>query len=535
MRGVRGYARWWDAAIGSLLLLTVLTRLPFRSHVPINWDAVQYILSLQRFDIAAHQPHPPGNPLYVVLGRGAHVLLPDPNQALIALSILASVVVVWGTARLGARLADRRVGLWAAGLVAVNPLLWFYGETALPYAPEAAAGTLLALAAWHARVRPSRSAAVWLGLAAALAGGLRPTVLPLLGLVWLFGLGAMSWRRRALAAGVTALGCLAWAVPLIVLSGGPLAYWTQLRRLTQAAVEPTSLLSGPSLRWLGNLGSVGAAAVVMLHLFAVVVVVALVRQRGGLCWWPLSLRAQVLWAWLVPPLLMFTLVHFGQWGYLLLVLPPATILGLLALARAGMLAGRAGAARLGAAALAGALIFLATPPLGPAGVQFAPTRSDLVAHDAAWATVVRLVAVLPPSETLVLTSADGRESYRIASYLLPGYEVWGVGRDWSGNWGSLYEAVDGHADYALDPLRYAHGLVRVANVKYIVVLDKSLVARVPDPTAWERLELPNGAPLLVRSMAPVPAYLSFADREIRILTGSALRAPVNADAEGRQQ
>lgn len=516
-------ARWWEATIASLLLLTALTRLPFRSEVPINWDAVQYLLALERFDIALHRPHPPGNPLYVLLGRGANALIPDPNQALIALSIIASLVVVWGTAAIGERLASRRVGAWAALLVAVNPLLWFYGETALSYAPEAAAGVLVALAAWRAYTRPDRWSALWLGLTTAFTGGLRPTALPLLGLVWLFGVWTMRWRVRALAAGVTAAGCLAWAVPLVVVSGGPVEYWTQLRLLTRIAVEPTSLASGPSMRWLGNLWSVVSASAVMLNLFAVVVAVAVVRARPSLR--PLSPRACLLWAWLIPPVLMFTLVHFGQWGYLLLILPPVTILGLLALERAGMLDGRVAAARLVALALAGALAFLLTPPLAMPGHEMQPSRGALAAHNAAWREVTRIVSELPPDRTVVLTSSDGRQSFRIAGYLLPQYSVVGVGRDWHGNWGSLYDAIDGQSDYRLDPTLYAHALVRVTDLEYIVVLDNSLAERVPDAITWFRWDLPDGRPLLVHRSPPGTTYLSFADRKIRVLHENAFRSP----------
>jgi hypothetical protein len=39
---------------------TVATRLPLRGRYLFNWDALQFALGIQRFDLAAHRPHPPG-------------------------------------------------------------------------------------------------------------------------------------------------------------------------------------------------------------------------------------------------------------------------------------------------------------------------------------------------------------------------------------------------------------------------------------------------------------------------------------------
>lgn len=521
-----------------LLLATALSRLPFRSQVPINWDAVQYILALRHFDIAKHQPHPPGNPLYILVGRGAQRVIGDPNQALVAVSIVASVVAVWATALLGARLIGRAAGLWAGLLLAINPLFWFYGEVALSYAPEVAVGALAALAAWHAARHPSWRAALLVGVVFALAGGVRPTVLPLLGLLWLFSLWRLSWQDRAVAVGATTAGCLAWLIPLLALSGGPRAYWTQLHRLTVFSVEPTSVLVyGPTAHWLHNLLGVVAAMLVALNLFGLLVALALVRrhwiQRATLPGeaWRAKLRGIqprtiFLWAWVLPPLAMFTLVHFGQWGYLLLILPPLLLLGLIALERAGSLLSRAGAVRVGSGALACLAIFLLVPELsGEAGGWFQPTRAALSAHDAAWKTTSRIIDALPPQHTLVLTSADSLQSFRLASYLLPRYDVLGVGSDWQGDWGEMYQAEDGRSTYQLNPRLRANELVTAPNVSFVVVLDESLADRIADPVSWTRMTLSDGSPLLLRATVSPTAYVSFVDGQVRVFSGTAEAAP----------
>ena len=52
-----------------LFILTLLYRWPDHATTVFDWDNIQYLLALERFDVLAHQPHPPGNPLYVFAGR----------------------------------------------------------------------------------------------------------------------------------------------------------------------------------------------------------------------------------------------------------------------------------------------------------------------------------------------------------------------------------------------------------------------------------------------------------------------------------
>jgi hypothetical protein len=53
----------WLREVGppaALFVISLLLRLPFISNALVNWDAVQFALATRSFDIARHQPHPPG-------------------------------------------------------------------------------------------------------------------------------------------------------------------------------------------------------------------------------------------------------------------------------------------------------------------------------------------------------------------------------------------------------------------------------------------------------------------------------------------
>src|SRR5262245_7477501 len=69
------------ACASALSLLTVLSRLPYRARIPYNWDAVQFALALNEYDISKHQPHPPGYILYVALGHLVKAWLRDPTAS----------------------------------------------------------------------------------------------------------------------------------------------------------------------------------------------------------------------------------------------------------------------------------------------------------------------------------------------------------------------------------------------------------------------------------------------------------------------
>ena len=80
-----------DLAVAlGLALVTLLSRWPYRARMLYNWDAVQFALALHEFDVAKHQPHPPGYLLYVGLGRLLNASLGDPTLAYVALAMLFS-------------------------------------------------------------------------------------------------------------------------------------------------------------------------------------------------------------------------------------------------------------------------------------------------------------------------------------------------------------------------------------------------------------------------------------------------------------
>ena len=75
------------ATFGAAIALAIVF---FAFHLPYlpasleDLDSINFALGIRRFDVAAHQPHPPGYPVFIALGkvstsvlRAAHVSRPE--------------------------------------------------------------------------------------------------------------------------------------------------------------------------------------------------------------------------------------------------------------------------------------------------------------------------------------------------------------------------------------------------------------------------------------------------------------------------
>ncbi|MGE0393277.1 MAG: hypothetical protein AB7P67_06905, partial [Vicinamibacterales bacterium] len=220
-------------------------------------DSINFALGLRDYDPGRHQPHPPGYPLYIALGRLSlalgRVLSPSTARtvleahALAVWSALGSAVSLVAVARVRvelARVAGAAAGhaaVWTALLLAANALFWLSGSRPLSDMPGL--GLALVAQACILSAVPGPDGAdrgvrrVMTGAAlAGLAIGLRTQTLWLTGPLLLAALavqpavqtGAARWRRWGAGIGAGALACLLWAVPMVVASGGFAAYLTAL-------------------------------------------------------------------------------------------------------------------------------------------------------------------------------------------------------------------------------------------------------------------------------------------------------------------
>ena len=225
--------RMTDRAIAAALaVLVLLARVAFTAQTLWAWDSVLYARALEQgfyvgADLADQRPHPPGYLFYLAVAALIRFITRDSNAALVVVSVIASALTAAAVYLLCRRYADRALAIVIALGAASAPLVWTYGEVAMPYAVLGLLSVVLAASLREARSRPWPAAFIasaGLGLAA----GFRQDLLLLLGPLWLWMLAARSWRERGLCVVALGVAALAWLGPSATLSGGPAAYLATL-------------------------------------------------------------------------------------------------------------------------------------------------------------------------------------------------------------------------------------------------------------------------------------------------------------------
>jgi hypothetical protein len=360
------------------------------------------------------------------------VLGTDANASYVTLSIVASAVAVPMLALLGARLFDRATGLLAGTVLATSALFWGQGEVAYPYAFLAAfstAGAWIALRIADGGPHASRWA-VGGAVVLAIGSGFRSEIAPFLAPLWVWGVLSWPapWRSRLIttASSATAglLTVLAWYVPMVAFSGGWAAYVAAsggyygyfIQATSGAGRQLTGVLE--NLRALVNFTYAGLGPGILVVVFDLGVrfrPTRLVEDR----------TSRVLALWLAPPIAFYLLVHLGNPGYVLTLIPALALItaagtrDLVAdtIAAAGgrvwwglrhLPAGAVTCTMIGGIALANTVLFLAAPGEG--------RRREIASIDAHFDRVLGTIRADFPAGVSLIVAYDRSRQYR---YHLP--------------------------------------------------------------------------------------------------------------------
>ncbi|OGW41053.1 MAG: hypothetical protein A2Y97_13250 [Nitrospirae bacterium RBG_13_39_12] len=310
-----------------LLLLTVLTRVPFMSKFLYHWDSVQFALALKKYDVTVHQPHPPGFFLYVMFGRLINLFIKDPNTTFIFINILFSGLAVVTIYFLGKEIFDKKIGLLSAAIALTSPNMWFHGEVAYTYIADAFFSAIIALLGW--RILRGEHRYIWLSVVAlGIAGGIRQYTAIFLFPLWLYSVKGVPVRKVIFSFGLFFMVCILWFVPMIWMTGGWHAYQEAYRELLLFTVGHASVLDKATLFRIFSsavprftIYGVGAG-VFILGLTAY----SLIRHKK----FHLLDRNKVIFflAWMMPSVLFFIYIglHPSIPGYVLIFLPALFIL-----------------------------------------------------------------------------------------------------------------------------------------------------------------------------------------------------------------
>ena len=261
---------------GQRLLLGVAAAIFFVAHAAAlprtleDLDSINFAMGVESFEVPAHQPHPPGYPVYIALGKlstaALTVIAPSWDRDRRAAVGLAIWGLLAGTAAVFVVAAFwRAVGIdaWTACLAAVvaatMPLFWFTAARPMSDVPGLVAAVIVQAALVRLLTRtpePRRGprTALLAAFAAGLLIGFRTQTMwltgPLLMAVAIRALRMRRGREAGLLAAAAAAGALTWAVPLLVDSGIE-RYAASLFRVGANDFEAIELLAlSPSWRLL---------------------------------------------------------------------------------------------------------------------------------------------------------------------------------------------------------------------------------------------------------------------------------------------
>ncbi len=417
-----------------LLVATVALRLPFASRTLFAWDSANFALALNQYNVAFHQPHPPGYPLYVAIAKLIDSFVFDANASFVIISIAASGLAVAALYLLASRLYDPWTGFVSALLLAVSVGFWGYGEVAYPYSALALFGILMAGLCWM-MWQGHRSVAILSGLVLGISGGIRQDTLLFLGPLWLVSVWGTGLLRFALSSVVLGLSVASWLYPAIQLSGG----WDVFQQASAAQgylVLPSSSALYNGINGIRhNTLLLGHSIDQMFGATALVTVYGLGRFltfRGLVT----DQRLRFLLLWFVPPVLVYTMVHIGEPGYVLSVTPVLCIVTavairdishdarsalLLVASRSRQLRGLSSVAWTSSAIVGVALVMILMAWNANAFLRTAgPGRwSEISSIDSIISRQVEYARQLAPSSTVVLA----KERYRQMQYYLQGYNI----------------------------------------------------------------------------------------------------------------
>jgi hypothetical protein len=401
-----------DVAWAAVLFAAALAlRIPYRGQLAYHWDSAEFAVAIGEYNVGTSQPHAPGYFLYVMVGRLVNSFVGDPHASLVWISVvfgsaLPVIMYLLATAMFG-----RREGLAAAVFGMTSPQTWFHSCVALTYVVDAFLVCLAVLCCWRALRHGCRWAdAIIIGGVLAIIGGIRPQTVPGLSplVAYVFWrAGGRRWAKLAGALGVCAAGTMAWAVPMVRMSGGWAAYAEAFHR-HQILNAPVTFAGGglDALRW--NVYFAGVYCWNGLVLGSVLLAGALlvrVRMSGDRkrSWDAAHAEAlRVLSLWIGPMMLMGTAVALTrQPGYVLSYLPAWLILAAVVVSQLRRLAVFATVTAV--VCVVNVAAFLAWPPAWD-GVFFrlGRTAREIRDHDRQLARMVFAIRnQFDPAETLI--------------------------------------------------------------------------------------------------------------------------------------
>lgn len=229
--------------VSSLYFLT-------RSASLDDFDAINHALAVKKYNLTLHQPHPPGTPVYIFIGKVFAACGLSIKDALQLVSAIGGGAFVGGLYYFVANMYSREIAWWFALILCALPGLWMSSAKAMSDTLCAAFVTI-GFIYLYLSVKCSRKSAtysivcaIFIALAIGVRPAMSPVVFPLFVYLLILHYKTVSIIRLLL---VFFVACSIWFFPMIISqamlednSRGLLNYFYQLREYGRAAADVAS-------------------------------------------------------------------------------------------------------------------------------------------------------------------------------------------------------------------------------------------------------------------------------------------------------
>jgi hypothetical protein len=214
---VRG---WWREALGAVIVL--ISRIFTAPRTPWENDEFLFAEAVRNFDPSRYHPHPPGFPLFVILGKAFNAFVHDPWRALVVFGIVAAPIGFVAIARAFRNwIADPDLAVCGALLYYFSASMLVHGTLALSDGPAMMFLGLALFAISSPHDDAHERNAIFIGIWTSAVVGTRPQLIVPIAPMLIVALMQMRTTRQR-AACVIAFGLVSamWFLPLADAAGG---------------------------------------------------------------------------------------------------------------------------------------------------------------------------------------------------------------------------------------------------------------------------------------------------------------------------
>ena len=182
-------------------------------------DSINLALGVREFNLSLHQPHAPGAPIFVFLGKIIHSIGFSIKDALQLVEACGGGLFVASSFLLTSILYNRTAGYWLAFLLAMTPGVWMTAGKVMSDALSAGVTILAVVFLLKALSENCRRPAyiILFSFTLVMAIGVRPPVAPTLLILLIIALlTRVPIRYKLYAVLVFAIGNLCWLLPTII-------------------------------------------------------------------------------------------------------------------------------------------------------------------------------------------------------------------------------------------------------------------------------------------------------------------------------